>query len=554
MTTMKPFNFIPPLGAWLALIAVTLTTAATARAEESSGEWHRTEAPAFSPDGREIVFVESIQELAKDGARLGSIWKMNSDGTGLQRLTSRHSLHEDPRFNPDGKSIVFLRNYDVWIMSSDGSSARAITNTNDAREEHPEFTNDGKNLVFVRHLKKYVKEVDMDIWAVSLVLRSLVDGREKVVLGDDYGVEQAIPHPTENGALLILCNRLDAKAKPIEDDLGSKVLASVKLDGTGLRTLYAPTPASKTELHLVRAAPTRTILSTRQSGDFKTVVNEWKDGKLQPIPNLDSAGDITRDGRRISYPAIVDDDWTWGVALLDLENGATVKFPGGVKRDGQIIASAAPAATIPNPASAAVDSYAKGVEHVRSGRFDEAIAAFTVAIKENPNNAAAFHRRALCLDTRKKTNEALKDLDSAIRIAPKRVEYYLARGAILIRQERLGEAMDDFTAAIKLDPRNATAFRERGEVQLKRLEPTEALGDFDASIRLEPNTFVTYLGRAEAHLDLNDRAAALADLTTAIRLEPDWIDSYVARARIYRAMGKTELAIADEKKAKELGG
>jgi Tol biopolymer transport system component len=75
--------------------------------------------PAFSPDGKRIVFV-----------RLGSgIFGANLDGTGLHRLTSNHR-DSYPVWSRDGKRIAFLRPYKkqwrVYVMSASGSGQRRL--------------------------------------------------------------------------------------------------------------------------------------------------------------------------------------------------------------------------------------------------------------------------------------------------------------------------------------------------------------------------------------------------------------------------------------------
>ena len=81
-------------------------------------------APAWSPDGRKIVFA---------GARDGNseIYLMNADGSGQRNLTLDPAYDGDPGWSPDGQKITFVSNrdglYEVYVMNADGSGQRTLT-------------------------------------------------------------------------------------------------------------------------------------------------------------------------------------------------------------------------------------------------------------------------------------------------------------------------------------------------------------------------------------------------------------------------------------------
>ena len=94
-------------------------------------------APAFSADGKRIVFV-----------RLGAgIFRVNLDGTGLRRLTS-NVRDTYPVWSPDGKRIAFLRPYGaqwrVYVMSASGGGQRRLPQAPPAGR--PTWTADGKGM------------------------------------------------------------------------------------------------------------------------------------------------------------------------------------------------------------------------------------------------------------------------------------------------------------------------------------------------------------------------------------------------------------------------
>jgi len=104
--------------------------------------------PDFSPDDRQIVFRSD-----RDGDK--EIYLMNSDGTGLLRLTDNEAIDTMPAFSPLGDMIAFAsdRNgdFEVYTLKLNRDQvpgeARRVTHS-PGRDVHPKFSPDGKWLVF----------------------------------------------------------------------------------------------------------------------------------------------------------------------------------------------------------------------------------------------------------------------------------------------------------------------------------------------------------------------------------------------------------------------
>jgi dipeptidyl aminopeptidase/acylaminoacyl peptidase len=101
--------------------------------------------PEWSPDGDWIAFATD-----RDGNV--EIYKVRPDGTELTRLTRAPGLDAHPRWSPDGRWLSFTSNrdgnYDIWVMRADGSDAHNLTR-HSASDDHATWSPDGKSIAFV---------------------------------------------------------------------------------------------------------------------------------------------------------------------------------------------------------------------------------------------------------------------------------------------------------------------------------------------------------------------------------------------------------------------
>jgi len=119
-------------------------------------------APAFSPDGRELVYATWND---RDG---GHVWRRPLSGGKAVRITDVPGQYANPAFSPDGSKIVFVRgsgatfrDHDLieelwlevrWASRAGGASNYVATVANrgsDRRMARPAFSPDGARIYFI---------------------------------------------------------------------------------------------------------------------------------------------------------------------------------------------------------------------------------------------------------------------------------------------------------------------------------------------------------------------------------------------------------------------
>jgi tol-pal system beta propeller repeat protein TolB len=127
----------------------TMNLTGAGRHQLTRGSTAPSDDPAWSPDGRTIAFR---------GGFPPAIWLMDADGGNLRRLTTPSKSDQDayPSWSPTGTRIAFSRlhsvtrsrHWDVYVVSSDGTDLRGLTDHFAHRNLKPDWSPDGTRIVF----------------------------------------------------------------------------------------------------------------------------------------------------------------------------------------------------------------------------------------------------------------------------------------------------------------------------------------------------------------------------------------------------------------------
>jgi|GEM_PF-2634787 len=155
--------------------------------------------PLFFPDGKTILFQSWRDDTCKDGkidtADRRSFWLADTDGNNQRQLIGSQFINEHPAFSPDGRFVVFQRitrdtNSDGKIDASDnraiyivevatGKERQLVSDRFD--NEFSAFAPDGKNMAFFSRRGKQGQR--------AICLLNLENGSETTLVGSEYDNE-----------------------------------------------------------------------------------------------------------------------------------------------------------------------------------------------------------------------------------------------------------------------------------------------------------------------------------------------------------------------------
>lgn len=238
---------------------------------DGSGERRLTSAPGnagddypdVSPDGSFVAFQRC--------ARTCGIYMVNTDGTGLRRVSDRcrgvpPKCTDDsyPAISPDGRQIAFVRAFGrirhdqiahvgIYRMRIDGSHLRKVSlpATRTAEDGDPQWSPDGKQIVFVRHnfsVRPRGGQAVFVINADGTGLRRVTAYKLRAGDGPDW---------SPDGSQILF-------RSPENEDFLDCDIWTIHPDGTGLRRVTHAGPTTK--IYSASFSPDGTAITLGMSG------------------------------------------------------------------------------------------------------------------------------------------------------------------------------------------------------------------------------------------------------------------------------------------------
>ena len=190
------------------------------------------------------------------------------------------------------------------------------------------------------------------------------------------------------------------------------------------------------------------------------------------------------------------------------------------------------------PASAA-DLVRRGHFLLDQFKFDEAIADFNEALKQDPTNKLALANRAISLVWKQDFDAAKRDLANLQKLDPSNAVAWRARGLMAEQEGDFQAAVDAYSESLKVEPSNNFALGHRAYAFNGLQDVERSLADADAALKADPSWRDLRLLRANIFFSKGNTEAAAKEAELLIAQSPQSDFAYVAAARIYARVGRT---------------
>ncbi len=159
--------------------------------------------------------------------------------------------------------------------------------------------------------------------------------------------------------------------------------------------------------------------------------------------------------------------------------------------------------------------------HLLSGQADAAVAGYTACIARRPDERICYLSRGIAYASLKQFGAAEADLDRAGELDPNLYAVYLNRGAVYVAQEKLHDAIADFERAAELRAGYAGPFVNLGEVYRIQKKYSDSEAALTRAVELDENNVKAYRIRALTRLQLMKADDARADFERVVELDDD---------------------------------
>jgi len=205
---------------------------------------------------------------------------------------------------------------------------------------------------------------------------------------------------------------------------------------------------------------------------------------------------------------------------------------------------------------------AKGGTLIDEGKYEKAATYFSEVINKNGNDKRPYYYRGLTFYLSKKTDQAIRDLNTALKIDSTFIRPILVLAAINYKYlNNDKKAIELFDKALMIDSLYTHSSFKRADIYFKRADYFEKIKNSRGAENDYLNTIkygcddlnkIAYLNLGLLYFDKKEYHKALDCANNAIKIDAFYFDAYSLRYDTYLQLDEFDKATADKKHLKSL--
>jgi tetratricopeptide (TPR) repeat protein len=161
-----------------------------------------------------------------------------------------------------------------------------------------------------------------------------------------------------------------------------------------------------------------------------------------------------------------------------------------------------------------------GWTYYQAGRFDDALAEYTVAMNLKPGLAEPHNNAGLIYEQRNQIFDAIREYQTALALQPDYEEAHNNLGNAYLRINAVDDAIREYHAALDLSPRFTAAHYNLANAYAETGRFPEAVREYQEAIALDPDEPDAHNNLGQVYLNLNRFNEAIEQFETALLLSP----------------------------------
>ena len=184
----------------------------------------------------------------------------------------------------------------------------------------------------------------------------------------------------------------------------------------------------------------------------------------------------------------------------------------------------------------------RGMVALNSGRYDEAIAAFSKSLETTSNHEYLLIHRAQAYERKGELNKALADIDKLLGANKKYGSYpYMVRMRIYRTQSEHAKAIAQIEPMLAADPENPVVYTMAADLHMRLNQRQQAMAILNRGVVAAPDAAI-YLYRAQLR-PRSDTQGRKKDIDSGLALEPHATYANLSRAELESDSGQYNDAI-----------